>query len=1476
MPFGPYPDFDACVASVSQRKNPPSNPKAYCGWLKDRIEGGNFEFIQNEELLITAYHQYCIDFPLENVDADTLQLMNKEDAKRILNAPADLKEWADVQLIDDHRWIHLWEKTLERGDKLFLTKDELKKLHEHLITEMKKRGMDSGTNHKSPVNVGAALLQLSSPIQLKDPILLDAEFISIVGSAVISKDPQDLDLMMNCPPNEKFQAALLKALPEDIQDKIDFIFESSGPNGPYIPAFALYAVPLEHLSVKEPKFDVTPLSPNLPAAPTMLLEDPKELSEDSYYVESVSGVRTMVHRKGDVVIAFDKDLEEVELSDEIIAELKSFEDPETFILDGFLSDGVFRMIDLVWWKESQHVKQTAEVRRSFLAKMPEAEHVKRSEAIHFENKADTINYLKGKNGPLLLIPGMTPYPSEGKAQWLLYAPKKSAYLVKARLGSESPIVCALSPWIAVPGQEWSYLQNNETVWPQLTALGIGRLVGTECQEDARIEAAKHGISYELTQHPTVKQFINDGPVAQQTDLASAEINPEEFKAFYDSIRPLPREVMKLSCGGVVPLKRLRLQKGLYNSYPDESKDCNYAIQFHVKGLDVHADLRYQVNTSQAIGWTLNLGSSLIKPMLRRTPETLKEKAGITAEHLKLSVKELTAKLNATAIGRTLGNAFTKKLRALDRSLIKTMLREVWTDEVNPALTNAKGILAQRKYPVTPDWLRFEAVPEGAVGATNEVGGTMYLMDAGKIRFGDQTSNLHEYWLDGKYIKRTRMLVRRFSAKPEWETKEAAGWMVFFSKKLDAGLQFSVGREEENHWLLIHDDEAVHQTWDFGNSNPIRCGGLPIKLSVPSEQLMRMNTIDTGGAEVIQDNKDLVQLQFNGNKLKGSYVLVKDGETWNFGPASISEEKKTLLLASYPELYSAACPVPTKGSIMHLAASDMEFEQVGDLLFLRGPAIKPGEVIPMDGRPSYFTKEGIEKFWPSMYRQPIVVLHGDLKGDVIGFVSRNWFDMATGWGWVEGIVWHPQGIKLIMDKKLPAFSIEVIPESVWDAEHKHEHVIGGTCVGLAVVPKGACVTCTPTETTMGAITVEKGKVFKYGMKPEQYIIHEYWARGKSTRDISMLMDMPRSTVESWMNQAGIPRRSLLEARRLRQYREEAERKFGGRAFITNLGRGATLFTIGDEHLLVNAPEGISTMLGFKKLKPKCVLIENSSNAAGIEELGALAPVVLATEKTWKHIRAVNPGFEYKGKRMVIPLEKVVKIGSYMVRASELGDSTAYKIDAGGNVILHTSQVSTEPSEDMLNNVDIFIGDGTALKEDIDGHVSMVKQTLRAKDAEVLNILFTNQNEDYEELSVALQDIAPNAGVFEEGAELQLSPGNPGAHFSFDEAGAIAAGNSIIVRDKPYQEYAKQAIYLLGGDQILGLYVEGFPEGPIAAEKAKAMEHGLSDEVWAERFEGVEQVWIYKPRMLKSFENTRDFRLPESTFGPYIHHVKTSEG
>ena len=2054
MPFGPFKNFDHCIRVVSHRKNPPSDPAAYCAWIRRKIEGGDSHIMEllaagKLDETIELYCEWDWNNPMEDAEKKLVvkKLLTKEDAKEILENPSRLGDWDRAQLIDDHRWCHLWEKALKDKKNLFLTKQELRKLHNLIVEEMAKRAFDTGKEHKTPID--ASILELSAPTFARRPVLLDPEFISFVGSAVLKEDPADIDLMLKCPPNEHYKKMLLETLDSGLREKLDLVWESSGPGGPYVPAYELWAIPTKALNLKEPKFEISPLSPILPATPSQRLSDPRELFEDSYYVEPCEGMRVTIHRKEDVIMGFDKDLEEVDLPEPISTELSKIEDPTTFILDGFIvrEDGapVFRAIDMPWWRESQHTRQPAEIRRHFLYKLPESEHVKRSKSKYFSNRKDAIDFLEGENGPYLLIPGLAPYPNDGKAQWLLYDPeetyklaegadaqikelvdsgkweskaaaarfnlmtkrqriepgypyaqlkttkkgysqkevfgiksvgdlakdlftvpskqstevkidgfrvqahrngdqvrlftesgheitenipgvaesvktipaksfvldteatpygedltnlgrqgavpafavgatkavddsrwalhvfdilyidgedihnlsyedrrkrlrglelpirdvpksmdsfrtklwennvnwatsaeqmikfaeevskvsgsegamfkeadskyrltgstplwskmktsfeidalvvgvrkeggthtylgaigpvtppkgakletvpvdiknygafvkhkgkvytivgktfntkivadvgdiirvtmknvgkisdqvfhwfhpqvlekredktspdpletaetiyktsqqqqktqavswdvvngqikieggvRKEAYLVSARLDMESPITCCRSPWIAVPDMEslgFVYLQNNENIWSQLKELGVERLVLSETEREIYEEAAENGIYLQLTHFPTIRDFaVGEVTLYSENPETKAEIRPAEFAAFYESIKDMPHECMTLSCGGVVPLKRLAPAENLYLTYPDEGQEWKYVIQFHIRGLSVHGDFRCQISKSQLVGWTWDLGKSLIKPMLKRTSPSLREKAGITAEDLQKPIKEISAKLNSSSEGRQLREAFSKKIEALDAKTIHQMLDELWKEEAETILEDSnKKILTQIKHPMSAAWLDYERnIPAGAVGATSELGGIMVIMDKGRCQFGAQKSYFHEYWLDGERIKNRRMIVRKLATRPEWGTKESFAWLTFFSKsgetpytisrralnqnwmppsgtsalpqnvkvqipkdrqywraknakavrdqlvddigkrrtslKLSPGLQFAVkrvwhkgpevqrGLPVTRYWLLLYSGNKVLDAWDFGQDNdPLEGGAIlarrreskemdqllketgELPSTHPASQTQKLknsfDTSDSGSAQVTKDSEGQLHLKLSGRKLNGTFVFIKEsGDMWTFSPASISEEKKAMLLQS------ASCSTMCERTgVLHLEAADMEINQVGELLFLKGPAIKPGEVLPMDGRPSYFTREGIAKFWPSMYRQPIVVLHGDLKGDVIGFVNKVWVDKKTGWGWVEGVIWHPQGIKLILEKKLPAFSIEVIPETVWDPEHKHEHVLGGECVGLAVVPKGACVTCIPTEVTFGKLDIKKGRIHKYGMTAEEYIGHQYWGMGKSTQEIADLVDKPRSTIESWMTTAGIPRRDLKDARHLRQFRESTTHKYGGRAFVTALGTGAfagmprdgcpqceewrrggesrrnytsTMFTVGNEHLLVNAPKGIATMLGQKKLKPRYVLIDHVHEDAigGLHELRGIKPIVLTSKPIWdyfrRHYRALSGQKEdfdklYDFERRVLPIDKTVKLGGFTVEPTMVAHTSegqpsalAFKINVSGTTVFHVSDVFNIPHrEKNLKGVDVYIGDGAQLNRNIgDQHISMEEQIEWAKEADIPQIFFTqigHIGKTHEELNNTLKEIAPNIQALHDGAELQLNPGNPGARFAPETAARIASGESkIIVRNKPYQEYAKQAIYLLGGDMVFGFYVEGFPEGPLSAEKVRTemrQEHGLNDEEWKQQFGDAKEVWVYHPRVLKKLDMPKEYRKPDYFIGPYIPNVKVNEG
>ncbi|MCW3992547.1 MAG: MBL fold metallo-hydrolase, partial [Candidatus Bathyarchaeota archaeon] len=781
-------------------------------------------------------------------------------------------------------------------------------------------------------------------------------------------------------------------------------------------------------------------------------------------------------------------------------------------------------------------------------------------------------------------------------------------------------------------------------------------------------------------------------------------------------------------------------------------------------------------------------------------------------------------------------------------------------------------------------------------------------------------------------------------------------------RLAERLQFSVkriwhkgpevkrGLPVTRYWLLLHSGRKVYDAWDFGQeADPLeedgilarrrktsglakllpRTGSLTPRHPVSQTRMLKthFDTSDTGSAIVEEDTSNKLRIRLSGGVLKGEFIFVKeDGEMWTFKKIELPETKKAMLLASYELLES--CPTT---EIMHLAAEEVTYDesrtpQMGDLLIISGPAIKPGEVLPMDGKPSFFTKEGIKRFWPSMYRQPIVILHGDLKGDVVGFVDKIHYDEGTGWGWIDrGVIWHPLGIKLILEKKLPSFSIEVIPESVWDPEHKHEHVIGGRCVGLAVVPKGACLTCNPITAQMGSIRVGSGKVYKFGMTTEQFLIQQYWEFGLSTQEISGVMGIPRSTIESWMKKAEIPRRDYQEARNLRKVKE-----LSPRAFITALGTGAftdiprddcpqckearaggrsrrnftaTLFSVGNQHLLLDAPKGIATMLGNKRLRPNYVLIEHIHEdvLGGLHELRALKPVVFATKEIWdwlrRHYRGVSGQkdveFEtlYNFERRVIK-DRPFRLGPFTIEAVKIrhakkGDPSAvgFKIHVGGKVVWHGSDVYGIPDvEKTLKDVDIYIGDGASLRRDISrapgqGHISIEDQIKWARDAKIPQIYFTqigHVGKTHEDLNKALKEISPNVQALHDGAEIPIKGGNPGARYSSKIASGILNGErKIIVRAKPYQEYARQAIYLLGEDQIYGLYVEGFPEGPYPADKVRKEmrdEHGLSDKEWKEMIGDGPQVWIYRPRILFKHPEPRGYRDPEFMIGPYVHDVR----
>jgi len=1395
MPFGPYKDFADC-----KRKNQGkvSDVDAFCGWLKHKIEGQDpifMQFIGQPELLLGFYR---LEFLATNLL--DLKLIDKEKAEAALSGKDVWKKDPDAVVLDDHRWMHMWEKTLSRGNDLFLSKAQLKKLHDMIVAEMAERRLDSGLNHKTPINV--SVLKFGGGLEqfLKDrkSFLMDPNFISLIGNAVLGKESTNLELMFNSARNEDYQIKLLETVSEGQKESINFIWGTRGPNGPFIPAYELWAVPVDKPLPLEPKYNISPMAPIKPAQPRHTIDDPRSLLEDGYHVTKIGGLglRAMMHRKESQIIAFGEDLEEIDLPDSIVEAALDIGDPKTFVLDGYITkteEGyVYYLLDFLWGHESEYISQTMQERHSVMSRIQSSDAIQLAPSLYFDNRKKTIDFLKMEEGPCLLVPNSSEYPVTGSADWYMYNRGSDLKLD----GISSPILL----------QE-SSLPNKVT------------------------------------------------------------FNVLELSAFLKSQRS-SEVCMKLSCGACVPLKKTLMLQNSYMIYPE--KAMRWVLQLHVNGLSVHGDLRMMINKSQAIGWTLDAGKSLAKVLLKRFSPELQASVGITEEDMKLPLKAFSKKLNSSKM-RKLKKALTKKAQELPFSQIKALCHDLWADEIEPLLGDpSKNFLTTQSSAMSAEWLDYEQeIPAGAVGTTKELGGQLVILDTGTVEWGAQKSYFHEYFLQGEKIGKKRLVVRRIPTQ-KLGVEEAFAWLSFFTKQEDLPYTLS--------------ERAIDQDW----MPPEGVSALPKSLRDQIPLSWRYWRVKNA----MELRNSLVKNELMRQPLKmGKYLFVKSVDGWIFQKMGALE--KSLHLSAGRRV------------IMCGTNDDVKIEQRGDLLILTGPAIKPGEVIPMDGKPSFFTKRGIKSFWPSMFRQPVVVMHGPLKGDVVGFVNKRWYDDETGWGWVEAVIWHPLAMQLILDKKLSAFSIEVLPETVWDPEHQHDHIIGGVCEGLSVVPKGACPTCTPVDARMGTISELDGQVYKFGMTIPQFLEDRYYKLRMSTQEISDEMGIPRSTIENWMNRYDLPRRGTLEARRLR-----ASKELGLGGEIVILGSGgdlpqdgcaqcreaeaggksrrnstSTLLSVGDQHLLVDAPKGILDMVGARGAKPKYVLIEHAHEdvVGGLHELRALKPNVFATKEVWAFIRrnyralsGQKGRFEeiYNFNRYVIASGQPFKMGTFTVTPTPVGPSKlGFKMELGGKTVWHGSSVPSIPKQEALKGVDIYIGDGASLSGE-KGHASMAEQIRWAQKAGVQKIFFTqigHLEKSHEEIDEELEKLAPNAVACFDGDEISLGGSNPLAVFPEQLVDGLLSGDvDVIVRMKPYSEYAKQAILLGNESQVYALYVEGFPE-KVAAKDAKDLKHGLSDKEWKALVGDQETVWLYHPRILKRFEPAREMREGKVA-GPYIHDAE----
>jgi len=330
--------------------------------------------------------------------------------------------------------------------------------------------------------------------------------------------------------------------------------------------------------------------------------------------------------------------------------------------------------------------------------------------------------------------------------------------------------------------------------------------------------------------------------------------------------------------------------------------------------------------------------------------------------------------------------------------------------------------------------------------------------------------------------------------------------------------------------------------------------------------------------------------------------------------------------------------------------------------------------------------------------------------------------------------------------------------------------------------------------------------------------------------------------------------------------------------------ATLFSIGVDHLLINAPKGINAMLGVVEAKPKYVLLEHVDEhvLAGLHELRPFKPNVFATREVWTYLKThyrrlsgEKGAFEeiYDFPRYVIKDQAFSLSDSFIVKPVEVkpGKALGFKLTLGNRVVWHCSDILTMPDK-MLSDVDIYIGDGTSQT----GHARLEEQIQWAQGAGVKSIYFTQIGRigSHDELNASLHKIAPNAQALYDGAKINMGGDNPGAIHSKSTIDRLISGDKItLVRKKPYEHLAKTTILFGDDESVYGLYIEGYPEGPYSAAKVKTElleEHGLGESEWKKELGNADTVWVYHPRVLKVFPIPRGYAAKD-VVGPYGYNI-----
>jgi hypothetical protein len=174
-------------------------------------------------------------------------------------------------------------------------------------------------------------------------------------------------------------------------------------------------------------------------------------------------------------------------------------------------------------------------------------------------------------------------------------------------------------------------------------------------------------------------------------------------------------------------------------YPSPEAPQDYVLQLHFRGKSVHGDLRLAgLPSGYLLGWTLMIqrAGKIQEPVL--TMQDARRLVRDSTKYFKIDLK---------------AGEWAKRS--------KTGMKAGSVTRVS--------IVASRKAPEPSAWKDFEGVTKpGSVGATKNYPGVFLIIDRGKVEWGSQKTWLHEYYFDGKVLKKGRYFFRQLKA---WKTEK---------------------------------------------------------------------------------------------------------------------------------------------------------------------------------------------------------------------------------------------------------------------------------------------------------------------------------------------------------------------------------------------------------------------------------------------------------------------------------------------------------------------------------------------------------------------------------------------------------------------------------------------------------------------------------------------------------------------------------